>query len=692
MMLKQFLLCFSFTLLLNHPVFAQDRCTENKIKKNIEQFEQEAVVNCGLKSFKPLTDIIKKSNGNTEIRKNAIYFLGEIKGGTKEELEKVVNLLIDILKQKNYPLELRLETVSTLATIGQNSQSLTLKIVNALIDTFNQSNEEKPLRIAAFANLKIIAVDIENNLINQKKEQFSSDEVSKLITAFDKAIKIGKENSSLFGKTQIDTLSSSLFTLKQKQQSRWQVRIINWIGKGWLIQIGFWVVLIFIYPNSSQVQAIFFWNPKVRKILGLWYVDLALTWIPFLRYKLFIPFKDSLVSDAHLDTFDAHTYFANSDVKLQDSTDIKSIREAIPEIKEQVILEGESGLGKSMFLRHLVKSSQRIVVYLPAQKCAQGVIEAIKDKLHGHVKEDPNFLESLIYSGAIDICIDGLNEVTPDTRANITGFVERYFKGNIILATQPLEWTPPSNAQTYIIQPLNQDQIEQFLVSRQEILPSDASVKGSDYEQACKDYLTTILSQQQSEEEQKAVRWMLSNPMELTLVALMIARREKPNLLNLQQQQYEIMAEDYDRLYLTNIFPLKAFSETVYQMRLKDESAIPPEEWLEELQCMERHKMVISRQLIDFEGKPTKKWNFRHDKIQEFFIMQTFLGEQKDNRVTGHISDPRFRGVYFLLATTMPIDDANNLREMLIQYAANTKDHTVSDTFIQLVRSRQPSE
>lgn len=573
--------------------------------------------------------------------------------------------------------------------IGKNSQSHALKIqiVNTLVGLFNDQKNTTDFINLAFTNLKEIAQNLENN-INQNKDQFSSKELNQFIEAFKKALTF---KNRLKGEN-VDNLRSIIYSLQQKQQSRWQIRIINWIGKGWLIQIGFWVVLIFIYPNSSQVQAIFFWNPKVRKILGLWYVDLALTWIPFLRYKLFIPFKDSLLSDAHLDTFDAHSYFANSDVKLQDSTDAKSIREAIPEIKGQVILEGESGLGKSMSLRNLVKSSQRVVVYLPAQKCTQGVIEAIKDKLHGHVKEDPNFLESLIYSGAIDICIDGLNEVTPDTRANITGFVERYFKGNIILATQPLEWTPPSNAQTYIIQPLKQDQIEQFLVSRQEILPSDSSVKGSDYEQACKDYLTTILSLQQSEEEQKAVRRMLSNPMELTLVALMIARREKPNLLNLQQQQYEMMAEDYNHLYPAKIFPLQAFSETVYQMRLKDESAIPPEEWLEELQCMERYKMVVSRQSVDSEGKPTKKWNFRHDKIQEFFIVQTFLGEQKDNRVIEHISDPRFRGVYFLLATTMPIDDANNLREMLIQHAADTKDHTVSDTFIQLIRSRQTSD
>lgn len=56
-----------------------------------------------------------------------------------------------------------------------------------------------------------------------------------------------------------------------------------------------------------------------------------------------------------------------------------------------------------------------------------------------------------------------------------------------------------------------------------------------------------------------------------------------------------------------------------------------------------------------------------------------------------HINDPRFQGVYFLLATKMPldVDAAKNLREELIQYAADTKDHTVSDTFIQLLCSRQ---
>jgi hypothetical protein len=42
-----------------------------------------------------------------------------------------------------------------------------------------------------------------------------------------------------------------------------------------------------------------------------------------------------------------------------------------------------------------------------------------------------------------------------------------------------------------------------------------------------------------------------------------------------------------------------------------------------------------------------------------------------------------------LLATLLPLDAAHQLREDLINYAADTKDHTVSDTFVQLVRSRR---
>ena len=490
---------------------------------------------------------------------------------------------------------------------------------------------------------------------------------------------------------------------------------VNRYGIFALGHLAFWLALIFAYPKFPQVQAFFFWNPWVRRILGVGYVGFLLTWVPFLRRKLFEPFKFSLLADSGVDRFNPAAYFPQSDVKPLDAKEGVAIATAIPAIKGQIVLEGDSGLGKSMFLRHLVKHSPRTVVFLPARKCEQGVIEAIQAKLHGQA-QDAEFLKNLIYSGAIDLCIDGLNEVTADTRAKITQFVETYFKGNIIMTTQPLEWLPPSTAKIYQLQPLRSDQIQDFLLSRGAIVaPSSDNKKSSTSERShtqsppilgdlggeclsadkythdCCTYLDEVLNDRQPPEELAAIQRTLSNPMDLTVVAQMIALGKQPNLLRLQEQQYNLMAAEYQQQWSQD-FPLKKFSEAVYQLRLNDEKALPADEFYQELVSMEdeKYKMVVSRQWKDAKGEAQHEWYFRHDKIMEFFIVQTFLGDSAEaqNRLLDHMGDPRFRGVYFLLATLLPLNDAKDLRERLIQYAADTKDHTVSDTFVQLLRTR----
>ncbi|MEH2077551.1 MAG: HEAT repeat domain-containing protein [Nostoc sp.] len=397
---------------------------------------------------------------------------------------------------------------------------------------------------------------------------------------------------------------------------RWFVRSIKAI----FIHAALWLALIFAYPKFPQVQAIFFWNPWVRRIFGVGYVGFLLAWVPFLRRKLFEPFQPSLLADAGLDNFNDQSYFPESRVKIPISEEILPVTAALPSIKGQIVLEGDSGLGKSMFLRHLVKNSQQILVYLPAQKCNKGVIEAIQDKLHGQA-QDAGFLKNLIYSGAIDICIDGLNEVTAETRAKICQFVESYFRGNIIMTTQPLEWTPPSTAKIYKLQPLEQQQIQEFLISRQPRLPKDAQVQGADYEKACTNYLTETLSNQQPKEELDATYRILSNPMDLTVVALMLSQGKHPNLFRLQEQQYNLMAAEYLKEW-NQEFPLKKFSAAVYEMRLEDKQALPADEFYQVAMSLsdEKYKMVVSCQWQDKKGEAQKEWYFRHDKIMDFFL------------------------------------------------------------------------
>ncbi|RUS93895.1 HEAT repeat domain-containing protein [Trichormus variabilis] len=496
----------------------------------------------------------------------------------------------------------------------------------------------------------------------------------------------------------LETHYNNLKNARFNEADSLQSVIVNLQGWQWFFNAritiishaAFWLALIFAYPKFPQIQAIFFWNPWVRRILGVGYVGFLLTWFPPLRRKLFEPFQPSLLADVGLDKFNDQSYFPESRVKIPGSDEILPVTTALPSIKGQIVLEGDSGLGKSMFLRHLVKNSQRILVYLPAQKCHKGVIEAIQDKLHGQA-QDADFLKNLIYSGAIDICIDGLNEVTAETRAKIVQFVESYFRGNIIMTTQPLEWTPPSTAKIYKLQPLEPQQIQEFLLSRQPRLPKNAQIQGVDYEKACNDYLTEVLKQQQAKEELDAAQRILSNPMDLTVVALMLSQGKHPNLFRLQEQQYNLMATEYLQEWKQE-FPLKKFSAAVYEMRIQDKQALPADEFYQVVMSLEdeKYKMVVSRQWQDEKGEAKKEWYFRHDKIMDFFLVQNFIGENDaaERLLVDRMGDPRFRGVYFLLATLLPLDAAKELREKLIQYAADTKDNTVSNTFVQLLRTR----
>ena len=60
-----------------------------------------------------------------------------------------------------------------------------------------------------------------------------------------------------------------------------------------------------------------------------------------------------------------------------------------------------------------------------------------------------------------------------------------------------------------------------------------------------------------------------------------------------------------------------------------------------------------------------------------------------DERLPKHIDDPRFRGVYLMLATQLPIEDAWLLKDALVEHAAETKDHHLSDAVVEVLKTRK---
>ena len=449
----------------------------------------------------------------------------------------------------------------------------------------------------------------------------------------------------------------------------------------------FWLLLIFAYPRSALVQTIFFWNRWVRIMAGLGYIGFLLTWVPFLRRQLFAPFKDSLLADARIAEFEEESYYKNSLVRLQDG-ELRHLAESLSQIRGQIILEGESGLGKTMFLRHLVKNYRGLIVFLYATDCNIGVLEAIQVKLKGAAR-DPSYLRNLIYAGALDIVIDGLNEASVDTRAKIIEFSKHFAKGNLLLVTQPMMWDPPPLSKIYFMQWLTETQIEEFLISRFPTLSANSEIEEDSFGIRCRKFTRSAISGSQSKNKLDAVRHVLSNPMDLTVVAQMLARDQTPNLFELQRQYFRLMADDYERRIPGHVsFPLMDLANHVYNLRIEDRFVFFGDEFVEELAAMARHKMVVPYFQLISGSSSRPHWMFRHDKIMDFFLVQAFLGKTND-RPGKHFGDPRFRGTYLQMANLLPLDEAESLERQLVDYAADTKDHSVSDDFIQLLRSRR---
>jgi len=451
------------------------------------------------------------------------------------------------------------------------------------------------------------------------------------------------------------------------------------------LQAALWALLIYFYPRYSWVQALFFWNRWIRKVFGLAYVDFCLTFIPFLRDRLLSPFREELVADARVQDKALGDYFPDVEVEERGQSVRLRIDNAIPVVRGQIVLEGESGLGKSTFLRLLVRSYPKPIVYLPASSCEHGVFNAIQLKLKGKAS-DERFLNSIIWSGGLSVVVDGLNEVSVETRETIQAFLKEFPNAHVILASQPLLWKRPPRARVFSICPLQEQKILRFLESRFGSFKSPTKNE-DEYKILCRKYLADVLSPLQAEEDRSNALFVLSNPMDLTTASLILASGDRPTLNNLQEQQFKQMALDYKSHHAGEDVPLANFSESIYMAMLQDASALPAADFFALIQEMVAHKMALEQHDINVENKPITKWVFRHDKIRDYFLVHAFLKSQE--RIPEHMDDARFRGVYLMLASLLPLDQAAELKDSLVDRAAETMDHYLSDSVVQILKARR---
>jgi hypothetical protein len=268
-----------------------------------------------------------------------------------------------------------------------------------------------------------------------------------------------------------------------------------------------WLALLTAYPRWPWIQAVVFWNPLLRKIVGFGYIDLVLIHVRPARRQLFSPFKSAFLGEVlpdNVNQLDRIAYFKDSRVWHRAATEgrlISAQDETVPILQAlsrhrgRVLLLGKSGLGKSSFLRYSLSERARadrdVIVYLRADQCRQGETE-IEQRM-GDLGRDQNLLKSMIWAGRIFVYIDGYNEVDLATQDLITGFLSRYPSANILIASQ-IALRGLSTIETFGMLPLSGEQIRLFLASREPVLASDAPVRGDLFERVAGSFLEELAS------------------------------------------------------------------------------------------------------------------------------------------------------------------------------------------------------
>ena len=236
-----------------------------------------------------------------------------------------------------------------------------------------------------------------------------------------------------------------------------------WLSGSLALWTLFWAAFLVAFPWSRTVQAIFFWNPRARQFFSAGFVPLLLLILPPLRRRLLEPFRDDLVAQARLEELPKLGYFADGRARMNggEPAPLSQLRSHLGGV---VVLQADSGFGKTSFLREIAARSKRPVAFLHARDCADGVDVAISRIIHD--VQETGFVRSLIYTRALTVIVDGLNEVSADTREKVGGFARDMSKGDVIVATQPIEWRLPLNSREVELLPLNRSEATAFLQCR----------------------------------------------------------------------------------------------------------------------------------------------------------------------------------------------------------------------------------
>jgi hypothetical protein len=297
----------------------------------------------------------------------------------------------------------------------------------------------------------------------------------------------------------------------------------------------------------------------------------------------------------------------------------------------------------------------------------------------------------MVHTRAMMVIIDGLNEVSADTREKVGAFARDMSRGNVLIGTQPIEWLPPKGAQIVDLMPLDRTEALRFLLTRPVGCDTSQNRHGTAYADAVAAFVDHALDEAPTEDDRRAATLMLSNPFDLSFAADLLAQGTMPQATSLIDASFRLADEGTIEQpgYRTSTgqpFPLVRFGRHATMLRLEDRNWFKPDEFPAETSCLLTWKLLVARAVRGAAG-PVDRVQFRHDRVWDFFIAAAFRADP--DLWAEHINDPRFRGAYLRIAETWAPEHATQVRDKLIVKAADSGDHTTSDEFIKRLEARR---
>ena len=238
----------------------------------------------------------------------------------------------------------------------------------------------------------------------------------------------------------------------------------------------------------------------------------------------------------------------------------------------------------------------------------------------------------------------------------------------------------------YELLPLDAGQIEGFLLNRRPHL-ANAALSDSDYADACRDFVTRSIGPDVAEADRRRALVILSNPMDLTLAAELIATGAQPTPSRLVEQQLGQLEAWFTVTY-ARPFPTAEVAAHAFSQRRRDDNRIDLGQ--DVVDALLRFRLAVPAPVADpARGEDDAvEARFRHDRVAEVFIARHMAASGDDEALQSVIGDPRFQGVLIELASILPRQEAQALFDVISDSAMQSGDHLLALSFARRVSAR----